>query len=53
MSLAPEKKVKKLGRIALEEADNELAILFLRRAMEMNPQNADARSHLEKLAAYP
>jgi len=43
----------KLGRIALEEADNELAILFLRRAMELNPQNADARSHLEKLAAYP
>jgi len=43
----------KLGRIALEEADNELAILFLRRAMELNPQNADARSHLENLAAYP
>jgi tetratricopeptide (TPR) repeat protein len=43
----------KLGRIALEEADNELAILFLRRAMELNPQNADARAHLENLAAYP
>jgi tetratricopeptide (TPR) repeat protein len=43
----------KLGRIALEEADNDLAILFLRRAMELNPQNADARSHLENLAAYP
>ena len=43
----------KLGRIALEEADNDLAILFLRRAMELNPQNADARSHLENLQAYP
>ena len=43
----------KLGRIALEEADNDLAILFLRRAMELNPQNVDARSHLENLAAYP
>jgi tetratricopeptide (TPR) repeat protein len=43
----------KLGRIALEEADNELAILFLRRAMELNPQNVDARSHLENLAAFP
>ena len=43
----------KLGRIALEEADNDLAILFLRRAMELNPQNADARSHLENLRAYP
>jgi tetratricopeptide (TPR) repeat protein len=43
----------KLGRIALEEADHELAILFLRRAMELNPQNADARAHLENLAAYP
>lgn len=43
----------KLGRIALEETDNDLAIFFLRRAMELNPQNADARSHLENLAAYP
>ena len=43
----------KLGRIALQEEDRELAVLFLRRAMEMNPQNADARSHLEKLSAEP
>ena len=43
----------KLGRIALEEEDNELAVLLLSRAMELNPQNADARSHLENLQALP
>jgi tetratricopeptide (TPR) repeat protein len=43
----------KLGRIALDEADKDMAILFLKRALEMNPQNQDVRSHLEDLSALP
>jgi tetratricopeptide (TPR) repeat protein len=43
----------KLGRISLDEADKDMAILFLRRALEMNPQNQDVRSHLEDLSALP
>lgn len=43
----------KLGRIALEESDQDMAILLLGRALELNPQNQDVRSHLEDLSALP
>jgi len=43
----------KLGRISLDESSRDMAILFLRRAMELNPQNEDARSHLADLSALP
>lgn len=43
----------KLGRIALNEADKDLAIIFFQRSLELNPQNSDARSHLEDLSALP
>ncbi len=43
----------KLGEIALAEADKAMAILFLRRALELNPRNSDARGYLEDLSAHP
>jgi len=43
----------KLGRIALKAEDMDLAVLFLRRAVEMNPGNEEARTRLADLSALP
>jgi tetratricopeptide (TPR) repeat protein len=43
----------KLGLIALEEEDLKMAELFFRRAIELNPRNEKARSHLAGLSALP
>jgi tetratricopeptide (TPR) repeat protein len=43
----------KLGEIAFEEADKDMAILFLRRALELNDANEAAHAHLESLLALP
>jgi len=41
----------KLGHIALEVGDSDLAGLFLNRAIELNPNNEDARAQLADLSA--
>ncbi len=43
----------KLGLIALDDEDEKLAELFLRRAIELNPRNEKARSQLAGLSAIP
>jgi Flp pilus assembly protein TadD len=43
----------RLGEIALERADEAGAIRHLRRALQLNPQNAEVRAHLESLSALP
>jgi len=43
----------KLGRIASEVEDTDLAILFLRRAVELNPEKEDARVRLAELSSLP
>jgi tetratricopeptide (TPR) repeat protein len=40
----------KLGQIAAEVGDSDLALLFLNRAIELNPDNEDARSRLAGLS---
>ena len=43
----------KLGQIASESQDKELALLFLGRAVEINPENEDAQTRLTALSALP
>lgn len=43
----------RLGMIAAEGEDTELAILFLRRAIELNSKNEEARARLADLSAVP
>jgi tetratricopeptide (TPR) repeat protein len=43
----------KMGQIASEMEDTGLAILFLRRAVELNPENEDARVQLADLSDLP
>jgi tetratricopeptide (TPR) repeat protein len=43
----------KLGQIASDAKDDDLAILLLRRAVELNPENEDARGQLADLSALP
>jgi tetratricopeptide (TPR) repeat protein len=40
----------KLGQIAIEAGDSPLALLFLNRAIELNPDNEEARSRLAGLS---
>jgi hypothetical protein len=42
-----------LGTIATDVGDRELAVLFLRRAVELNPNNDEARVLLSDLSAVP
>ena len=41
----------RLGELALGEADLDMAVLFLRRALELNPENLEAKGHLDDLSA--
>lgn len=43
----------RLGMIALDDGDEKMAELFLRRAIELNPRNEKARSSLADLSAIP
>ena len=43
----------KLGEIALEEKEEEMATLLLRRAVELNPENEMAQARLEALSQLP
>jgi len=43
----------KLGTIASEAEDGDLALLFLRRAVELNPDNEEARERLADLSQAP
>lgn len=40
----------RLGKISLEDADRRMAILLLKRAIELNPGNKEARACLEELS---
>ncbi len=40
----------KLGQISLEDTDRRMAALLLRRAIELNPENQEARACLEALS---
>jgi tetratricopeptide (TPR) repeat protein len=42
-----------LGRLAVGEADKSLAVIFLQRALELNPRNEEARARLKNLSAPP
>lgn len=42
-----------LGSIASELGDEDLAIMFLRRCIELNPENEEARGLLSDLSAVP
>ena len=44
---------QKLGLIALESQDTELAVLLFRRAVGLNPRNEEARTRLADLSALP
>jgi tetratricopeptide (TPR) repeat protein len=40
-----------LGRIAVGESDKALALIFLQRALELNPRNEEARTRLKNLSS--
>lgn len=42
----------KLGSIASKAGDNPLALLLLRRAVELNPENEEARTRLAALSPH-
>ena len=42
-----------LGRIAVGESDPSLAVIFLQRALELNPRNEEARARLKNLSSPP
>lgn len=41
----------KLGKISLKDADRRMAVLLLKRAIELNPGNEEARACLEELSS--
>lgn len=43
----------RLGSIASDSGDEDLAIMFLRRSIELNPENEEARGRLSDLSAVP
>jgi tetratricopeptide (TPR) repeat protein len=44
---------QKLGTIAQEESDSALAVLFFQRALELNPDNEEARAGLSEVSPAP